>query len=80
MNKVEDQFSGVVAKANPGLKYEGRMYAPRADYTTGLSNGGLEAITSGNIIRISSNGGIKFFLKNKDGTAGKMVLDKAGGG
>ncbi len=80
MDKIEDAYSGVVAKANPGLKYEGRMYGPRSDYTTRLSDGGLEAITKGNIIRMSPNGGIQFFLKNSDGSAGKMVFNKAGGG
>ncbi|WP_444997551.1 FG-GAP-like repeat-containing protein [Aliikangiella sp. IMCC44359] len=80
MDEVEDAYSGVAAKVNPGLKYEGRMYGPRKDFVTELPNGGLEAITAGNIIRISPNGGIQFFIKNKDKSAGKMIFNKAGGG
>ena len=80
MDKIEDAYSGVAAEANPGLKYKGRMYGPRSDYTTRLPDGGLEAITKGNIIRMSPSGGIQFFLKNSDGSVGKMVFNKAGGG
>ncbi|NRB42131.1 MAG: hypothetical protein HRU20_27290, partial [Pseudomonadales bacterium] len=75
---VEDAFSSVPKVENPGLKYQGRMYAPRADYTTTMPDGSLEAITKGNIVKISPQGDIDFFLKNKDGTTGKNVFSKKG--
>jgi len=77
---VEDAFSGVPKVDNPGLKYQGRVYAPREDYTTRLPDGGLEAVTKGNIVRISPSGDIQFFIKNSDGSAGKLVFTKKGAG
>ena len=78
MTEVEDAYSGVKKIKNPSLKYEGRMYAPRADYTEKLPNGSIEAVTAGNIIRLSKNGDIEFFLKNKDGSLGSRVFFKKG--
>ncbi len=80
MNDVEDAFSGVAKVENPGLKYQGRMYPPRADFTTRLPNGGLEATTAGNIIRIGPNGTIQIYLRNADGTLGQLAFEKLGGG
>ena len=80
MDDVEDAFSGVARVDNPGLKYQGRMYPPRSDFTTRLPDGGLEAITAGNIIRISPNGTIQIYLKNADCTVGKLIFEKLGGG
>lgn len=77
-DNVEDQLSSAAKVENPGLKYQGRMYAPREDYTVKLPNGGLEATTAGNIVKISKNGGIEFFLKNADRTTGKRVFIKLG--
>lgn len=79
-DNVEDAFSSSPKVENPGLKYEGRMYAPRPDYTTRLPNGGLEAITKGNVVRISPTGDIEFFLKAKDGSIGSQVFYKKGSG
>ncbi len=78
MTEVEDAYSGVKKIKNPSLKYEGRMYAPRADYTEKLPDGSIEAATAGNIIKLSKSGDIEFFLKNKDGSAGNRVFFKEG--
>ncbi len=80
MDDVEDAFSGVARARNPGLKYDGRMYPPRADYTTRLPNGGLESITKGNVVRIGPDGSIRIFLRNADGSLGAQVLEKLGAG
>ena len=80
MDDVEDAFSGIAKVDNPGLKYQGRMYPPRPDFTTRLPNGGLEAITKGNIIRIDPNGAIRIYARNADGSLGKLLLEKLGGG
>lgn len=80
MDEVEDAYSGVEAVENPGLKYEGRMYAPRKDYTKQLPDGSLEAITSGNIVKISPQGDIRFFVRNKDNTPGALIFEKLGAG
>ncbi len=75
---VKDAFSSTPRVESPGLRYEGRMYAPRADYTTTLPDGSLHAITSGNIVKIAPDGTIQFFLKNPDKTPGKLVFEKSG--
>jgi len=80
MDDVEDAFSGVARARNPGLKYDGRMYPPRADFTTRLPNGGLEAITKGNVVRIGPDGSIRLYLRNADGSLGAQVLEKLGAG
>ena len=80
MNAVEDAYTGVQKAMNPGLKYDGRMYAPRKDYTTKLANGSIEAETKGNIIKLSKDGDIEFFLKSKDGAQGAKVFHKPGAG
>jgi hypothetical protein len=80
MDDVEDAFSGIAKVDNPGLKYQGRMYPPRPDFTTRLPGGGLEAITKGNIIRIDPNGTIRIYARNADGSIGNLVLEKLGGG
>ena len=80
LDEVEDAYSGVAKAQNPGLKYDGRMYPPRADYTTRLPNGGLEAITKGNVIRIGPDGSIRIFLRNADGSLGAQLLEKLGAG
>jgi hypothetical protein len=74
MDEVEDAFSGVAKVENPGLKYAGRMYAPRQDFITRLPNGGLQAKTAGNTIVFGPDGSIEILDR-----AGNVVLKKAGG-
>ena len=78
LDDVEDAYSGVAKVANPGLKYQGRMYAPRADNITRLEDGSIHAVTAGNVIRILSDGTIRIFEKLKDGSAGRLLLEKLG--
>jgi hypothetical protein len=80
LDGVEDAFSGVAKVSNPGLKYQGRMYPPQADFTTRLADGGLEAITRGNIIRITPDGTTRIYEQLADGTIGKLLLEKLGEG
>ena len=80
MDDVEDAFSGIAKVKNPGLNYQGRMYPPRPDFTTRLPGGGLEARTKGNIIRIDPNGTIRIYARNEDGSIGKLLMEKPGGG
>ncbi len=82
MTKVEDAYSGVEAVENPGLTYTGRMYAPRADYTTKLPDGSIEAKTLGNVIRISPDGTINFFIRDKSqpNDLGRLTFTKSGTG
>ncbi|MFE1272489.1 RHS repeat-associated core domain-containing protein [Streptomyces sp. NPDC058757] len=74
--EVEDQFSGVIANPNPGLKFDGRMYPPRSDYIERGIDGSIKATTKGNIIRISPNGSIAILNRK----SGETVYSKKGGG
>ncbi|SNQ48029.1 conserved hypothetical protein [Frankia canadensis] len=56
LDAVEDEYSGVPRDPNPGLKFDGRMYPPRDDYINRQPDGGLEAVTKGNIIKIGPTG------------------------
>lgn len=56
------------------------MYSPRPEFTTRLPDGGLEAITHGNIIRIDPKGTIRIYARNSDGFIGNLLLEKLGGG
>ncbi|GAA1525544.1 hypothetical protein [Kribbella lupini] len=56
LDRVEDEHSGVERDPNPGLKFDGRMYPPREDFTERLPDGGLRATTKGNLIEISPGG------------------------
>ena len=47
LEEVEDEFSGIPRNPNPGLKSDGRMYAPRADYMKPESDGGQIAQNKG---------------------------------
>ena len=63
LNQVEDEFSGVTANPNPGLKFDGRMYPPRDDYIDRLPGGGITARTKGNVIEIQANGGMRILSR-----------------
>jgi hypothetical protein len=56
LDQVEDEHSGVERNPNPGLKFDGRMYPPREDFTERLPDGGLRTTTKGNLIEISPGG------------------------
>ncbi|NEA30600.1 hypothetical protein [Streptomyces sp. SID13031] len=56
LDEVEEQYSGVPRDPNPGLKFDGRMYPPREDFTERTADGGLRATTRGNQIDISPDG------------------------
>jgi RHS repeat-associated protein len=73
---VEDEFSGVAANPNPGLKFDGRMYPPREDFIVKEEDGGLTATTKGNIIQISPKGSMKILSRS----TGDVVYSRVGGG
>jgi lipoprotein-anchoring transpeptidase ErfK/SrfK len=77
LTKVEDDYSGVPAEANPGLKYVGRMYAPQEDNIdrnpTGHPPGTIVATTAGNVLIFGPNGSIE--VRDKDG---KPIWTKPG--
>lgn len=75
LDDVEDAFSGVPKSANPGLKYDGRMYPPQADNIKRLADGSIKVRTKGNRIDIGANGSIDIFDLN-----GNSILSKPGGG
>ncbi|MET7762812.1 hypothetical protein ABZS71_12525 [Streptomyces sp. NPDC005393] len=56
MTRWEDQYSGVPKDPDPGLKFDGRMYHPRADFTTRGEDGSIHAVTKGNEIHASPDG------------------------
>ncbi|MEU8828820.1 hypothetical protein [Streptomyces sp. NPDC048636] len=56
LDEVEDQYSGVAKNPDPGLKFDGRMYHPRADFTTRGEDGSIHAVTKGNEIHASADG------------------------
>jgi len=80
LDDVEDAFSGVAKSANPGLKYDGRMYPPFADNIIRNADGTIDAVTKGNIIKIAADGTIRIFERLANGGIGKLILEKLGGG
>lgn len=56
LDQVEDDYSGVPKNPDPGLKFDGRMYPPREDFTERTADGGIRATTRGNQIEISPDG------------------------
>ncbi|MGW6277825.1 hypothetical protein [Kribbella sp. NPDC055071] len=76
LEEVEDDHSGVIKNPNPGLESDGRMYPPRADMTWNLENGGMHAVTRGNLIDITPGGTIA--MRRRDN--GAEVLRKPGVG
>ncbi|WP_037078057.1 hypothetical protein, partial [Pseudonocardia spinosispora] len=59
LTAVEDEYSGVPANPNPGLKFDGRMYPPREDFMTRTLEGAITATTKGNVIHASPNGALR---------------------
>jgi len=74
LNRVEDAHSGVKAVAEPGLKYTGRMYPPKADMTTRLADGSIEAITKGQRLLFGPDGSIRIVSRK----TGEVVFSKVG--
>jgi hypothetical protein len=66
LDQVEDEHSGVVRDPNPGLKFDGRMYPPREDFTERLPDGGLRATTKGNLIEISPGGTTDIYSRHSN--------------
>lgn len=58
LEKVEDEFSGVEKALHPGLKFDGRMYPPQADFTHEQSDGSKIAFTKGHELRFGRDGSI----------------------
>jgi hypothetical protein len=74
LEQVEDEHSGVPRDPNPGLKFDGRMYPPRDDFTERTEDGGLRATTRGNIINIAPNGTMSILSRR----SGEEVYRKPG--
>jgi hypothetical protein len=76
LDKIEDAFSNIPKNPNPGLRPDGRMYPPQADFIKEGVDGSITAITRGHIIEIARNGAIKILNK----ISGKVEFTKPGGG
>jgi hypothetical protein len=51
---------------NPGLKFDGRMYPPREDFTTRAEDGSIKASTKGNHIYASPDGTLEITSRRTD--------------
>ncbi|WP_406858742.1 DUF6531 domain-containing protein [Streptomyces sp. HUAS MG47] len=76
LDRVEDAYSGVAKNPNPGLKPDGRMYAPRDDFIERHADGSLRAVTRGNTIEIGADGTLQIYSRR----SGELVYSKEGGG
>jgi hypothetical protein len=56
LDQVEDEYSGIPKNLNPGLKFDGRMYPPREDFTEHTADGRILAVTRGNTIEALPDG------------------------
>jgi hypothetical protein len=77
MDGVEDAHSGVPKQDNPPLAYQGRMYAPRPDYTFSRGDGGISAYSRGHCLELGPDGGIAIY-KLCGGVATGLVFSKPG--
>lgn len=59
LTQVEDEHSAVPENPDPGLAYDGRMYPPRADFTTRDEDGTIHAVTKGNEIHAHPDGTLR---------------------
>ncbi|MEU5608104.1 hypothetical protein ACI2L4_01150 [Streptomyces sparsogenes] len=76
LNQVEDEYSGVPRDPNPGLKFDGRMYPPRADFISHTPDGGLEATTKGNKIYLSADGQLRIDSRRTGETVYLRAADR----
>lgn len=74
LTSVEDEYSGIPEDPNPGLAFDGRMYPPRADYTTRQDDGTLVAVTKGNVIYAKPDGELIITSRRN----GKTVYQRPG--
>jgi hypothetical protein len=76
IDEVEDEWSGIPKRENPGLVFDGRMYPLQEDFIERLPDGSLVARTRGHVIEIDRRGGIIIKSKRTGGT----VFSKPGRG
>ncbi|MFJ6215079.1 hypothetical protein ACIQGZ_17345 [Streptomyces sp. NPDC092296] len=74
LDSVEDEHSGVPRNPNPGLKPDGRMYPPRADFIHREEDGTLVALTRGNTIYAEPDGSLRI----TDRHTGETVYQRPG--
>lgn len=74
LDEVENQFSGVPKNPDPGLRFDGRMYAPQPDNIRRSPNGGIEARTRRNRIFLGPDGSIRI-----EDLKGTVIFSKPGG-
>lgn len=72
INRIEDDYSGVLISENPGLNYVGRMFPILDDYIDRRSNGSIVALTKGNKIFIEPNGSFKIISRLEE----DLILEK----
>lgn len=75
IEEIEDEFSGIPNRPNPGLRPDGRMYPPQSDRIMPDGTGGLVAFTRGHRIEIAVGGAVTFRLRRAPGT---VVFTKGG--
>ncbi|GAB3209416.1 hypothetical protein SAMN02745673_01884 [Marinactinospora thermotolerans DSM 45154] len=76
LDQVEDEHSGVPKNPNPGLKFDGRMYPPREDFTERTADGRILAVTKGNTIEAHPDGTLTVSSRK----TGKPVYHRQGAG
>jgi hypothetical protein len=82
LDQVEDEFSGIPKNPSPSLEPDGRMYPPQADYTVANPDipGGYIQTTRGHKIYINPDGSIRMVVRTDRPNAGRVDLEKPGGG